>query len=86
MLKSELDYLRLQLLQTPDGGVSGHLVFDLQEKSIGDYFKAMFNKDQITKPLSLSREQLFLPDGEADLNSIRDVLAGTMMEVIEARL
>ena len=82
-LKKELDYLRLQLLQTDDGGITGELVFDLQEKSIGDYFKAIFNRDQVTAPLSLSREQLFLPDGAANTKAIADVIGSAMVKVIE---
>ncbi|MGY8656587.1 MAG: hypothetical protein ACKVJX_23475 [Verrucomicrobiia bacterium] len=82
-MKKELDYLRLQLLQSDDGGITGELVFDLQEKSIGDYFKAIFNRDQVTAPLALSREQLFLPDSAANTKAIADVIGSAMVKVIE---
>ena len=82
-LKKELDFLRLQLLQTEDGGITGELVFDLQEKSIGDYFKAIFNRDKVSMPLALSREQLFLPDGAPNTKAIADVIGSAMVKVIE---
>lgn len=81
-LKKELDYLRLQLLQTDDGGLSGELVFDLQEKSIGDYFKAIFNQDKVKEPLALSREQLFLPEGAANTQAIAEAIGSAMVKVI----
>ena len=81
-LKKELDYLRLQLLQTGDGGLRGELVFDLQEKSIGDYFKAMFNRDKVKAPLSLSHEQLFLPEGGANTQAIAEAIGPAMVQVI----
>ena len=83
VLKKELDFLRLQLLQTGDGGISGELVFDLQEKSIGDYFKAMFNQDKVKTPLRLSQEQLFMPDGEANVKAIAEVIGPAMVQVIK---
>ena len=40
VLRSELDYLRLEPKLGEDSSASGTLVLDLQEKSIGEYFKA----------------------------------------------
>lgn len=81
-LKKELDYLRLQMLQTDDGGITGELVFDLQEKSIGDYFKAIFNRDKVKAPLALSRGQLFLSDGAPNTKTIAEVIGSAMVKVI----
>ena len=85
VLKRELDYLRLELSQKDDGSLEGVLVFDLQEKSIADYLKAIINRDQVTKPISLSHEQLFLPNGEANVKSITQVIGLSLEEVIRDR-
>ena len=86
VLKKELDFMQLELRQTDDGGVEGTVVFDLQEKSIGDYFKAIFNQDKVREPLQLSKEQLFLPDGEANLKAVAEVVGPLMVETISERM
>ena len=85
MLRSELDYLRLDLELEEDGAVSGTLVFDLQEKSIGDYFKAIFNRDQVKRPLHLSREQIFADGGDPNHPAIRKAIGEVIKEVVEQR-
>ena len=52
MLKSELDYLAFDMSQAEDGGVEGDLIFNLQEKSIVDYFKSHRRKRQDQKTIS----------------------------------
>lgn len=81
-LKKELDFLRLQMQQTEDGGITGELVFDLQEKSMGDYFKAIFNRDKVKEPLTLTREQLFLPGSDPNTQAIAEVIGSAMVKVI----
>lgn len=83
VLKSELDYLALDVLQTEDDGVEGDLIFNLQEKSILDYFKTIIGKDRIRKPLQLSASQLFLPGGNVDGKSISQVIAVPLRQVVE---
>ncbi len=85
MLRSELDYLRLELTLGEDGSVSGMLVFDLQEKSIGDYFKAILNLDQVKRPFHLSREQIFADRGDPNLPAIRKAIGEVIKEVVEQR-
>ncbi len=85
VLRSELDYLRLELKLEEDGSVSGTLVFDLQEKSIGDYFKAILNLDQVKRPLHLSREQIFTDGGGPNSRAISKVIGDAMQEVVEQR-
>jgi sporulation-control protein spo0M len=85
ILRSELDYLALELRQTDDGGVAGELVFDLQEKSVSDYFRAIFNLDQVRRPIALTREQLLLDSGEPNLDACAPVLADALREVIQSR-
>ncbi len=85
VLRSELDYLRLELKLEGDGSVSGTLVFDLQEKSIGDYFKAIFNLDQVERPLYLSSEQIFADGGEPNYPAISKAIGDVIREVVEQR-
>ncbi|MCH7700851.1 MAG: sporulation protein [Planctomycetes bacterium] len=85
VLKSELDYLRLELMLGDDGSVNGTLVFDLQEKSIGDYFKALLNRDQVKRPLHLTREQIFTNRGDPNSQAISKVIGDAMQEVVQER-
>ena len=62
-LTAEFDYIRLELSETDDGSVIGYLVGDLQEKTFGDYFKAMLNRDKVKIPILRTRDDLFAPDG-----------------------
>lgn len=82
VLLSELDYLRLELCQTENGSVRGSLVFDLQEKSVTDYFKAIFNMDQVEKSVNLAPDQIFLPDNQANTEAITQVIGKCLQEVI----
>ena len=85
VLRSELDYLRLELKLKEDGSVSGTLVFDLQEKGIGDYFKAIFNLDQVKRPLYLSSGQIFSDGGEPNCPAISKAIGEVIREVVEQR-
>lgn len=86
VLKKELDFMQLNLRQTEDSGVEGEVVFDLQEKSIGDYFKAIVNLDKVTEPLRLTRDQLFLPDGDANTKAVSEVVGPLMVKTISDRI
>ena len=60
VLKSELDYLDLHFLQ--EGTITiCELVFNLQEKSISDYFKAVLFQDSITRKIHFSCDEIFGP-------------------------
>ena len=85
LLKPDLDYLALELRQGEDGGVSGTLIFDLQEKSLGDYLRAMFNRDQVRKPIRLTREQIWLNDDEANTGAISKAIGQCLQDVINER-
>ena len=85
ILKKELDFMQLDLQQTEDGGVEGAIAFDLQEKSIGDYFKAIFNLDKVWEPLRLTREQLFDANGEANVKAVAEVIGPLMVKTISDR-
>ena len=83
VLKSELDYLHLDMWLTPEGSVRADLVFDLQEKSVSDYFKAIFAFDLVRKSIELSPEQIFDPDGVVKYKSIAQCLVHCLQEAID---
>ena len=85
VLESELDYLAFEVSQAADGGVEGDLIFDLQEKSITDYFKAIVGKDKIRKHFHLSSSQLYSKDGRVNREEITQLLKGSMKKVIDQR-
>jgi len=85
VLKAELDYLRLDMLLQPDGSVLVDLIFDLQEKSVSDYFKAMFGRDKVTRTITLSLAQVFVSEAEVNSAAISEALARSLQEVIESR-
>ena len=85
VLKSELDYLALQLHQAEDGSVSGDLIFNLQEKSIADYFKAILGKDKIRRPFHLGLLQIYTADRCVQSETIAEAVGGMLREVVEQR-
>jgi hypothetical protein len=85
VLKSELDYMELHLLHSEDGGVTGSLVFDLQEHSLADYFKTIGGRDEVNKPIALSRDDIFLPDGETNVAAITRSIGRSLQEVLTER-
>lgn len=84
-LESELDYLAFELSQADDGGVEGDLIFNVQEKSIADYFKAIVGKDKIRRQFHLASSQLNSQDGRVNREEIAVLLKGMMKEVIDQR-
>ena len=84
-LKSELDYIRLELLQGRNAEVTGSIVFDLQEKSLTDYFKAIIGRDQIDKPIALAEDDIFLPDNESNVEAITRSIGRSLYEVLSER-
>lgn len=82
----ELDYIAFSLHQIENtGGVQGKIIFNLQEKSLKDYLKAMFFMDRMEKPLVLERDQLFCVDGTVNHLAIRDMIDPMIREIAEAR-
>lgn len=84
ILESELDYLAMELRQVR-GGVSGVLIFDLQEKSLADYFRCAVNMDKEKREFSITLGQIFDEDGEVHVPGIAQVIGEIMQEVIERR-
>lgn len=85
VLKSELDFLRLELLQNPDGKVTGSLIFDLQEHSLADYFKVIGARDEVKKPITLAREDIFLSDGDINEAGITEAVSRSLQDVLSER-
>ena len=82
VLLSELDYLALDLNETQDGAVTGTLVFNLQEKSITDYFRAMLRWDIVKKPFALPLSDIFLKDGSIHQDAIVQQIVSQMRTVV----
>jgi hypothetical protein len=82
----EFDYIAFQLQQMDDtGGVRGKIIFNLQEKSFKDYFKALFMMDRIEKKFDLPREQIFQEDGSVNVKSIQSIVEPMLREITAAR-
>ena len=85
-MNKEFDYIAFNLYQLAStGGVTGTILFNLQEKSFMDYLKAMFLQDRIEKPFSLRREQIFLEDGAINCEGIINVIKPSMDQIIKSR-
>ena len=82
MLKQELDYLAFEMSQAEDGSVEGDLIFNLQEKSMADYFKAILGKDKIRKHFHLASSQLYHQDGSVRSDDISLVVGRALKEVM----
>lgn len=85
VLETELDYLALEISQAEDGSVEGDLIFNLQEKSIADYFKAIIGKDKIRRQFHLASSDLYAQDGSVKSREIIEVIRGSLKEVLDQR-
>jgi len=84
-LTSEFDYLAFEMAQADDGSVEGELIFNLQEKSMVDYFKAIIGKDKIRRPFRLASSQLYFQDGRVNSTALAVFIGGLLKEVIDQR-
>ena len=84
-LRAEFDHLDLRLIKNENGGLKGEMIFDLQEKKLDDYFRALLNRDKVAVPLSLSREQLTLPNGGFNTKAIAELVSSAIEKVIAER-
>lgn len=85
VLKAEFDYLAFSIRQNENGGIAGSMIFNLQEKSLVDYFKAVIGRDKITRSFTLSRDQLYDCEGRLNNDSIAEFIRTQLKEVIEQR-
>lgn len=83
-LEAELDHIDLELLQSA-AGVKGTISFDLQEKSILDYFKSLFEMDIVKQDFALERGELVTPEGTTNLDSVTRALSERLQEVLGKR-
>ena len=82
-LKNELDCMDLSLFQ--NGATTDcTITFDLQEKSVADYFKMVTFQDKVQKEISFSSEEIFDDEGNAKTAVIAQKIAKEMQQVIEA--
>jgi len=82
-LKSELDCMDLNLIQN-GATTECTIVFDLQEKSVADYFKMITFQDKVNREISFSNDEIFDGDGIPKTTVIAQKIAKEMQEVIEA--
>lgn len=82
VLKSEIDYIALDIIQGEDGSVAGDIIFNVQEKSIIDYFKAIIGRDKIRKPFTLTASQM---NAQGESNEVAECVMSLMKEVIDQR-
>jgi SpoOM protein len=81
-LKSEFDYLAFEMLKTGEGGVEGEIIFNLQEKSLCDYLRAITGKDKIRVNFNFTKQQIFSEDGVFKTEEISRLIEAFMKEVI----
>ncbi len=85
-MRREFDYVSFCLHQIENtGGVSGKIVFNLQEKSFKDYLKAMLFMDRIEKSLVLTADQIFLPDGTVNRIAMQNIIEPMILSISESR-
>jgi hypothetical protein len=85
VLEAELDGLALELRQADKGSVEGTLVFDLQEKSLADYFRALSSQDLVRCDVSLGKSELFLENGQRNDEALSKALGGILSGVLAKR-
>ena len=81
VLKSELDCLDLHCHQD---GITTHceIVFDLQEKSIMDYFKMVIRQDKAKREILFSRDELFDENWDPNTKGISKKIAEEIQQVL----
>ena len=85
-MSREFDYIAFSLHQVENtGGVRGKIIFNLQEKSFKDYLKAMLFMDRIEKPLVLTADQIFLPDGTVNRTAMQNIIEPMILGISESR-
>ena len=59
VLEPALDAVVLELQQDDAGGVLGAITFDRAERGVADYFKALLDRDKVTRKVALSSQELY---------------------------
>ncbi|MCZ7648577.1 MAG: sporulation protein [Planctomycetota bacterium] len=85
MLKGELDFIEFELRHDLDGGVEGSLHLDLQEKSLGDYLKAIVNYDQVSYDFTLPAARLWREDGGPNEAEIVEAVGAILKAALAKR-
>ncbi len=57
--KKQLDAILLEIIETEDGNIEGEFEFDLQERKLTDYFRAIAGKDKVRLPFLIKKEDLY---------------------------
>ncbi|MDH5682661.1 MAG: sporulation protein [Spirochaetota bacterium] len=81
-LKDKLDYLAFKLYLTADGDVRGSITYNLQEKSLGDYFKALLGMDNVKKPFEIKKARLRDDSGKLNEDSVLELINPDIQKII----
>jgi len=68
--KKHLDYVQLEIRETDTGDIEGQFEFDLQERVLTDYVKAILGKDKVHLPFLLKSEELFENTGSMNPEAV----------------
>ncbi len=83
-LRGELDSVRIYGRQEGDD-MAGRFVFNLQEKTLLDYARAVAGQDRISVGFRFPRSRLFLPDGSLDPVGINEEFARALEQALRGR-
>lgn len=81
-LKKELDDVKFVLTHRLDGGISGKAGFDLQEKKLTDYFRAMLWRDIVKVNFDLGVEDIFGTNGRVKEATVAGAFSKLMRSVL----
>lgn len=63
-LREKVDYLELELLQS-EGMIKGNMVVELEEQSLGSYFKSLFGLDREERSFEIPKAEISIADPPA---------------------
>lgn len=72
--QKQLDAILLDLFETEHGDIKGQFEFNLQERTITDYFKAAIGRDRVRLPFLIKAEDLYDETGQTKSEVIADYL------------
>jgi len=81
VLRSELDCLDIHFNQN-GSTTECELVFDLQEKTLLDYFKMIVRQDKVKREIKFKRDQLFDKNFSPDTQEITKIIAEEIKQVL----
>lgn len=83
--KSCIDYMVLGINIMEDGSIGGDILFNLQEKSFGDYVKAYGGKDFVNKDFCIEASRLYKESGQFGKEYVANVIADELSKLMKIR-